>query len=92
MKQIQPFQVWVNGVFYTAVYLNMISNSDNLIDTAVFYFGLLGATAAEDVYATPIVTGNITMTGTDYQQYSSNPTSNDYAYSWGAKTLGLTLV
>ena len=92
MKQIQPFQVWVNGVIYTAVYLKMLCNSDNLVDTAVFYYGLLDATAAENPFGTPIVTGNITMTGADYAAYSSIPTSNDYAYSWGARTLGLTLV
>ena len=92
MKEIKPFQVWVNGVIYTAVYINMLCNSDNLIDTAVFYYELLKKTASENPYDTPIVTGNITMSGTDYTTYSTSLTSNDYAYTWATNLLGLQLI
>ena len=92
MKQIQPFQVWVNGIYKTAVYLQLLVNSDNLKDTAIFYFALKDATAIDNPYTTALTDGNITMTGADYLNYSSSPDSNNFAYIWAANFLNLTLV
>lgn len=92
MREIQPFKVWVNGIYKTAVYLQLLVNSDNLKDNAVFYFQLKDNTALENPYSTGITDGNITMSGVDYLNYISITNSNDFAYIWAANTLGLTLV
>ena len=59
---------------------------DNLIDNANFYYQLFSADNIS------LADGNLLMTGSDYATYSSSATSNDFAYSWGAAQLKLTLV
>jgi len=86
MKQIQPVSIWYNGQMVQATIFNMTSISDNLSSEAVFYYQLLSATDIQ------LVNGNLTMTGFDYEAYSTSPDSNSYAYQWGATQLNLTLV
>jgi len=86
MKQIQPVSIWYNGQMVQATLLNMVSYNDNLIDNASFFYGLYIDNN------TQVAQGNITMTGFDYEAYSSSPDSNSYAYQWGATQLNLTLV
>ena len=86
MKQIQPISIWYNGQMVPATTFNLLSNSDNLIDNATFYWQLFDATTIL------IAQGNLLMGGADYTNYSSNPDSNNYAYQWGATQLNLTLV
>jgi hypothetical protein len=86
MKEIQSITIWYNGKSYQATIFNMSSISDNLIDTANFYYQLLTSDEFQ------IATGNITMAGFDYDAYTTSPDSNAYAYQWGAEQLKLTLV
>jgi hypothetical protein len=86
MKQIQPVSIWYNGQIVIATIFNLASINDNLIDSATFYWKLFDATKIQ------VSQGNLTMSGTDYTNYSSNPDSNEYAYQWGATQLNLTLV
>jgi hypothetical protein len=86
MKQIQPVSIWYNGITIQAIIFNMISVSDNLSTEAVFYYQLFSANNDQ------LTEGNLTMTGFDYQAYSTSPDSNAYAYQWGATQLNLTLV
>ena len=86
MKQILPISIWYNGQIISATIFNMISTNDNLIDNASFYWQLY---TTEQIQVSQ---GNITMSGADYTNYSSNPDSNEYAYQWGATQLNLTLV
>tara|TARA_R110002126_G_scaffold87316_2_gene210271 strand:+ start:3044 stop:3304 length:261 start_codon:yes stop_codon:yes gene_type:complete len=86
MKEIQPVSIWYNGQIIQATIFNMTSISDNLIDSATFYWQLFDATNIQ------LSQGNLTMGGADYTNYSSNPNSNEYAYQWGATQLNLTLV
>ena len=86
MKEIQPITIWYNGKSYQATIFNMSSISDNLTDNANFYYQLLTSDEFQ------IATGNITMTGFDYDAYTTSPDSNAYAYKWGAEQLKLTLV
>jgi len=86
MKQIQPVSIWYNGQMVQATIFNMVSTSDNLTNSATFYYAL---------FVNPnfqVTDGVITMTGFDYQAYSTSPDSNSYAYQWGATQLNLTLV
>lgn len=86
MKQIQPVSIWYNGSMIPATIFNMISISDNLTDSATFYYQLFSADNIQ------LAQGNLTMTGADYTTYSSSTSSNEFAYTWGANELKLTLV
>jgi hypothetical protein len=86
MKQIQPVSIWYNGKMIQATLFSMRSISDNLSTNATFYYILLSSTNQQ------LADGNLTMTGFDYDAYSSSPDSNAYAYQWGATQLNLTLI
>jgi len=90
MKQIQPVSIWYNGTFINANIYNLYSINDNLIDSATFYYALYSGTIEE--LGTKLAEGNITMTGFDYEAYSTSPDSNNYAYQWGATQLNLTII
>lgn len=86
MKQIQPVSIWYNGQMIQATLFSMTSVSDNLSTECIFYYQL-SSSATEQ-----LANGNITMTGFDYEAYSTSPDSNAYAYQWGATQLNLTLI
>ena len=86
MKQIQPVSIWYNGIMVMATIFNMTSINDNLTNSCTFYYQLF--TDINQVVAE----GNLTMTGFDYEAYSTSPDSNNYAFQWGATQLNLTLV
>ena len=58
-------------------------NFDNLINTVIFYYSL------KDKECNNIVEGNITMDGIDYHDWDG---TNDKAFDYAAKKLGLQLV
>lgn len=84
MKQIQPVVFPLN--LGTAIYLNLVGQSDNLVNNATFYYALLNFNQNR------LTEGTLSMTGTDYANYSSNAQSNDFAYNWAATQLGVTLL
>jgi hypothetical protein len=86
MKQIQPVSIWYNGQMIQATLFNMTSINDNLSTNCIFYYQLLSNTNEK------LADGNLTMTGFDYEAYSTSPDSNAYAYQWGATQLNLTLI
>jgi hypothetical protein len=88
MKTITPQPVWVNGTSKLATVIYSQVNSDNLVDTAIFYFQLYEQV---DVNIVPLVNGNLTMTGNDYITYNSSIDANDYAWQWIANTLNVTI-
>jgi hypothetical protein len=88
MKTITPQPIWVNGESKLASVLYSQVNSDNLVDTAIFYFQLYEQI---DVNIVPLVNGNVTMTGTDYITYNTSSDANAYVWQWIGTTLGLTI-
>jgi hypothetical protein len=86
MKQIQPVGIWYNGTIIQATIFNLTSVNDNLSSECTFLYQLYSADNIQ------LINGNITMTGFDYEAYSTSPDSNSYAYQWGATQLNLTLV
>lgn len=86
MKQIQPVSIWYNGQMVQATLFNLYVISDNLNNSASFYYALLSSAQVR------LAEGNLVMDGADYQTYESSATSNDFAYSWAAGKLNLTLV
>jgi hypothetical protein len=90
MKQIQPVSIWYNGSFINANIFNLYSINDNLSNSATFYYALFSGTIEE--LGIKLAEGNLTMTGFDYEAYSTSPDSNAYAYQWGATQLNLTII
>ena len=88
MKTITPHPIWIDGMSKPATVIFSQVNSDNLIDTATFYFQLYQEV---DVNIVPLVSGTINMTGADYITYNSAADANAYAWEWIGTTLGLTI-
>jgi len=82
MKEIQPIQMWQNGVFVEAIYLNAWAVNVTLNTSAVFCYNLLDASQQR------LQDGNLTMTGEAYTQW----TIDSYAWDWIAEQLNLTII
>lgn len=94
MKTIQAVNVWNNGQMKSATKFNMNSIFDDLETSATFYYELLAVKTDADgnESAEQVAQGNLTMTGTEYQEWNSTPDANEYAYTWGAAQLSLTII
>lgn len=94
MKAIQPVNAWFNGQQMQANNLGMILINDDLSSTATFYYQLLSVTTDQDGNTTTqqLAQGNLTMSGTDYENWGASGSINDEAYTWAAQQLNLTLV
>ena len=88
MKTITPQPIWIDGISKVATVIFSQVNSDNLKDTATFYFQLYEQV---DVNIVPLVNGTINMIGIDYATYNTTNDANAYAWEWIASTLGLTI-
>lgn len=82
MKQIEPIQIWQNGITKNAVILYATVVSDNLIDSARLYYSLL------DSDKNSLSEGGLLMEGTDYEGF----TNNEYAYNFVATSLNLVII
>ena len=93
MKQIEPISIWKNGESQEANILNAYIINDNLATSCSFYYQL--CSSGEGTEAMPLVIGqtlaegNVTMQGDDYLAWDG---SNDYAFSYIATKLNLTLI
>lgn len=85
MKNIQPKQVYFNGVETSATKFNLQIINDNLKDSAIFFYQLF------DVLNTPLVSGNLTMGEPDYDLWNGDNDINNSAYQWAATKLNLIL-
>lgn len=81
MKTIQPIQIWKNGGLKEAFILNSYVVSDNIKDSATFYYSLLSDNKEN------LAEGNLTMSGDSYQGWEQN----NYAWDWVANQLGLVI-
>jgi hypothetical protein len=90
MKTIQPINVWQNGQVKSATKFNMNSIFDDLETSATFYYELLQVNVdAEGNESTEqVAQGNLSLT-TDYDNWDG---SNEWAYTWGASQLSLTII
>jgi hypothetical protein len=93
MRQIEPVQAWKNGEQLEANLLNAYIINDNLQSSCSFYYSL--NTSGEGTEAMPLIMGqavaegNLTMDGENYLAWNG---SNDYAFSYIAEKLNLTLI
>ncbi len=88
MKTITPQPIWIDGISKLATVIFSQVNSDNMKDSATFYFQLYQQV---DVNIVPLVKGTIDMTGSDYITYNSSNDANAYAWMWIATTLNITI-
>ena len=93
MKKIEAVTIWKNGESQEANLLNAYIINDNLATSCSFYYQL--CSSGEGTEAMPLVIGqtlaegNVTMSGDDYLSWDG---SNDYAFSYIATKLNLTLI
>jgi hypothetical protein len=85
MKQIKPIQIWKNGQQLTASVLDAIIINDNLSTSCTFYWML----KEEGEAGQTLADGNATMTGEDYDNWDG---SNDYAFSYIAEQINVTIL
>jgi len=93
MKQIEPISIWKNGESQEATILNAYIINDNLQSCCTFYYQL--CLSGEPTEETPLVIsqtladGNVTISGDDYLAWGG---ANDYAFSYIAEKLNLTII
>lgn len=89
MKTIEQVTVWFNGKEEHATVLSANATSDNLVDSAFFYYSLMknGAYNPMNAGLVSLASGSLNMTGEAYQAWETN----DYAYEWIAEQLNLTI-
>jgi hypothetical protein len=83
MKQIQPVVFPLN--LGTATILNCVG-SDNFSTSVTIYYQLLTEASVS------LQSGNLVMSGFDYEAYNSSTNGNEYLYQWTATQLGVTLI
>lgn len=93
MKKIQPVIIWKNGESFEANLLNAYIINDNLATSCSFYYSLNASGEGTEAYPLVIgqtlAEGNVTMDGEKYLAWDG---SNDYAFSYIAEKLNLTLI
>jgi hypothetical protein len=93
MKPIQPVTIWKNGESQEANLLNAYIVNDNLQSSCSFYYSLCasgeGTEAMPLVIGQTLAEGNVTMDGENYLAWDGD---NDYAFSYIAEKLNLTLI
>jgi hypothetical protein len=93
MKQIEPLQIWKNGASKTANILNAYIINDNLETSCSFYYQLCeGGQGTEEmplIQGNTLADGNVTLAGENYLAWDG---SNDFAFSYIAQQLNLTLI
>ena len=93
MKPIEPVTIWKNGESQEANLLNAYIINDNLQSSCSFYYSLCasgeGTEAMPLVIGQTLADGNITMSGENYLAWDGD---NDYAFTYIAEKLNLTLI
>lgn len=89
MKPIEPIQIWKNGESQEANLLNAYIINDNLQSSCTFYYQLCSSGEQPDTIGQSLAEGNVSMSGEDYLSWTGD---NDYAFSYIAEQLNLTLI
>lgn len=89
MKTIQTVNVWNNGQIKTAELFRLRSTNDDLETASDFYYELLEADGTPEPYV--IASGSLSISGTAYTTWKADVDPNEYAYTWAADQLNLTI-
>ena len=97
MKQIEPVQIWTNGVSKTAEYLQVTGINDNYESAAVNYWQLFTKVVdAEGVESQgeAVAQGNSSISGQDYINWGDQPAMaiNTWIYNFVASELNLVIL
>jgi len=98
MAQIQPISTFFDGKSTEVNNFELRSIGDNLslIPTqgqATLYYELQKVSTIEDsTIIETIITANLEISGTDYDSWNADPTSNAWILQWAAAKLNLVLV
>jgi hypothetical protein len=96
-KQIEPQEVWVNGVSKTAEFFQVTCINDNYENSATNYWQLFTKVVdAEGVESQgeQVAQGNLTISGEEYVAWGDQPAMaiNAWIYNWSADQLNLTII
>jgi hypothetical protein len=86
MKNIQPITIWKDGESLQATIFKMYISYDNLESAATFQYDLC------DDQSKSLISGNMSIGGDDYINWSSSLDSNNDAYQYGATVLNLVII
>jgi hypothetical protein len=89
MKPIEPITIWKNGESQEADLLNAYIINDNLESSCTFYYNLCSSGEQPDTIGQSLADGNVSMSGQDYLAWDGD---NNYAYTYIAQQLNLTLI
>jgi len=89
MKKISAVTIWKNGESQEATILNAYIINDNLATSCSFYYQLCSSGEQPDSIGQTLAEGNVTMDGKQYLAWDG---SNDYAFTYIAEKLNLTLI
>ena len=97
MKQIEPLQIWTNGILKTAEFLQVTGINDNYKSSATNYWQLFDKVKDadnNDVAGEQVSQGNLTISGQDYINWGDQPAMaiNEWIYDWVALPEQLNLV
>lgn len=97
-KTIQPVSSWQNGEEKEATQFVLSSSYDNLSTSATFQYQLnefisspTPPTPMYTMYNT-LVNGSLTISGQDYLDWDAASDANEWAYTWAAGKLNLTII
>jgi len=97
-KTIQPVSSWQNGEEKQATQFVLSSSYDNLSTSANFQYQLNEITSVPTPPPTPLpmyntlVNGSLTISGQDYLDWDAAENANEWAYTWAAGKLNLTII
>lgn len=89
MKPIEPIQIWKNGESQEANLLVAYIINDNLESSCTFYYQLCSSGEQPNTIGQSLAEGNVSMSGEDYLAWDGD---NNYAYTYIAEQLNLTLI
>jgi len=89
MKTIEAITIWKNGQSQEANLLNAYIINDNLESSCTFYYQLCSSGEQPDTIGQSLADGNVSMSGQDYLDWDGD---NNYAYTYIAQQLNLTLI
>jgi len=97
-KTIQPVSSWQNGEEKEATQFVLSSSYDNLSTSANFQYQLNELITPTPTPPTPmpmyntLVNGSLTISGQDYLDWDAASDANEWAYTWAATQLNLTII
>jgi len=92
MKQIEPVQIWVDGLVKTGSWINAYIINDNLESFATFYWAIFADGVEPDTKGNKLSEGNLTINEPEYSLWDSTDDINESAYEWICNELSLTLI